>query len=85
MENFKKILIINVGLLIMQHTDAANSIDNLVQKANIYYQQPLKEGQAHEFTLETIQELPTKTDIKVIVHGFLGNRFHTSIIPLRNG
>ena len=45
----------------------------------------LKEGQAHEFILEAIQELPTKTDIKVIVHGFLGNRFHTSIIPLRNG
>ena len=39
MENFKKILIFNVGLLILQHTDAAN-IDNLVQKANIYYQQP---------------------------------------------
>ncbi|XP_065359749.1 lipase member H-B [Calliphora vicina] len=72
-------------IIIVVHSLVAEAnIDNLVQKANIYYQQPLHDGKAHEFTLDTILEPASKTDIKVIVHGFLGNRFHYSIRPLRN-
>ncbi|XP_037818905.1 pancreatic triacylglycerol lipase-like [Lucilia sericata] len=82
MENFRNLFTIIIVLLNLWLAKA--NIDNLVQRANIYYQQPLHDGQAHEFTLDTIVEPSSKTDIKVIIHGFLGNRFHNSIRPLRN-
>ncbi|KAM7357051.1 pancreatic triacylglycerol lipase isoform 2-T2 [Cochliomyia hominivorax] len=83
MENFQNLIKIFMIILMFHELKTAN-IDNLVQKANIYYQEALHEGKAHEFTLDSIEKPATKTDIKVIVHGFLGNRFHNSIRPLRN-
>ncbi|XP_061398438.1 lipase member H-A [Musca vetustissima] len=35
-----------------------------------------------EFPLDMIDDLKNKTNIKVIIHGFTGNRFHSSIRPL---
>ncbi|XP_058975748.1 pancreatic lipase-related protein 2 isoform X2 [Musca domestica] len=58
------------------------NLNSLIQKANIYYQQPLQNGTRLEFPLDMIEDLKVKTDIKVIIHGFTGNRFHTSIRPL---
>uniref|UniRef100_A0A1I8NTB7 Lipase domain-containing protein n=1 Tax=Stomoxys calcitrans TaxID=35570 RepID=A0A1I8NTB7_STOCA len=58
------------------------NISALVQKAEIYYQQPLRNGKHLELLLNKVDNLHNKTNIKVIVHGFTGNRFHYSIKPL---
>lgn len=45
----------------------------------------LQNGTRSEFTLSEIKDLKSKKDIKVIIHGFIGNRFHYSIRPLGQG
>ncbi|XP_054733636.1 lipase member H [Anastrepha obliqua] len=60
-------------------------LDELISKANIYYQKPVNSGVgSDELILNEVQELPSKTDIKLIIHGFTSSRSHFSITPLRN-
>lgn len=90
-------------------TAFGHNLDELVSKANIYYQQMCVffvfsvfkrilllrirkfwlfsafAGGNGELLLNEVEELPSKTDIKLIIHGFTSSRFHFSITPLRNG
>ncbi|XP_067648300.1 lipase member H [Eurosta solidaginis] len=59
-----------------------HNFDELISKANIYYQKPMTSG--GELTLSEVEQLPAKTNVKVIIHGFTSNRFHFSVSPLRN-
>uniref|UniRef100_A0A1A9W370 Lipase domain-containing protein n=1 Tax=Glossina brevipalpis TaxID=37001 RepID=A0A1A9W370_9MUSC len=58
-------------------------VDVLIEKANIYYEQPLENGLPHEFPLADLSELKSLKDFKVIIHGFTASRFHNSIKPLK--
>ncbi|XP_073838869.1 pancreatic lipase-related protein 2 isoform X2 [Musca autumnalis] len=77
--NFKFVL---VCLVIFLEAGELINVNSIVQTANIYYQPPLRNGTRLEFPLAMIDDLKIKTDIKVIIHGFTGNRFHSSIRPL---
>ncbi|XP_017468684.1 PREDICTED: endothelial lipase [Rhagoletis zephyria] len=61
-----------------------HNIDDLISKANIYYQKPATSASIGELILSEVEQLPTKTDIKLIIHGFTSSRSHFSITPLRN-
>lgn len=58
----------------------ALSLDTLASQSSIYYQQA--QG---ELTLDQVEQLSAVESLKLIVHGFLGSRTHSSIQPLRNG
>ncbi|XP_075163761.1 pancreatic lipase-related protein 2 isoform X2 [Haematobia irritans] len=75
------ILLLATVLTSPQSGDALN-ISTLAQKADIYYQQILENGTRLEFPLSMVSSLRSKSNIKVIVHGFTGHRFHYSIKPL---
>ncbi|XP_068143233.1 endothelial lipase [Drosophila tropicalis] len=62
----------------------ALSLDTLVSQSNIYYQRPAKLGPPVELVLENVDHLESVESIKLIVHGYLGSRTHSSIMPLRN-
>ncbi|XP_039966501.1 endothelial lipase [Bactrocera tryoni] len=68
----------------VQVTAFGHNLDELVSKANIYYQQAAASGGNGELLLSEVAELPSKDDIKLIIHGFTSSRFHFSITPLRN-
>ncbi|XP_004519163.2 endothelial lipase [Ceratitis capitata] len=61
-----------------------HDIDDLIAKSNIYYQQPVTTAGSGEITVNELEQLPSKTDIKIIIHGFTSSRFHFSVTPLRN-
>lgn len=56
------------------------SLNALVAQSSIYLQQ--LQG---ELQLQQVEHLETPDSLKLIVHGFLGSRSHSSIMPLRNG
>lgn len=56
------------------------SLDALVAQSAIYLQR--EQG---ELSLAQVEQLTTLDSLKLIVHGFLGSRSHSSIMPLRNG
>ncbi|XP_037946466.1 lipase member I-like [Teleopsis dalmanni] len=62
------------------------SQEALLSTANIYYQKPLSErtglGEPSELTLDKVEDLISKQNLKIIVHGYLGSRTHSSIKPL---
>ncbi|XP_017956665.1 lipase member H isoform X1 [Drosophila navojoa] len=55
------------------------SLDTLASQSSIYYQRA--QG---ELTLDQVEQLSAAEPLKLIVHGFLGSRTHSSIQPLRN-
>ncbi|KAH8397460.1 hypothetical protein KR222_005184 [Zaprionus bogoriensis] len=58
------------------------SLDALIAQSSIYYQQPTTELELQQ--VEQLQPLAENETLKLIVHGFLGSRTHSSIAPLRN-
>lgn len=58
----------------------ALSLNALVAQSSIYLQQ-----QQGELSLQQVEQLESPDSLKLIVHGFLGSRSHSSIMPLRNG
>lgn len=56
------------------------SLDALVAQSGIYLQR--EQG---EVAVPQVEQLATPDSVKLIVHGFLGSRSHSSIMPLRNG
>ncbi|XP_037946479.1 lipase member H-A-like [Teleopsis dalmanni] len=60
------------------------SQETLLSTANIYYQRPSSLGGPSELRLDEVESLLSKQNFKIIVHGFLGSRSHSSIKPLAN-
>lgn len=58
----------------------ALSLDALARQSSIYYQRVQT-----ELSLNQVAQLSPVESLKLIVHGFLGSRTHSSIQPLRNG
>ncbi|XP_017842052.1 lipase member H-A isoform X2 [Drosophila busckii] len=57
------------------------SLQSLANQSRIY----IYEQTAQEQSLEQVQQLQAEVQsLKLIVHGFLGSRTHSSIMPLRN-
>ncbi|XP_017127814.1 lipase member H-A isoform X2 [Drosophila elegans] len=54
-------------------------LDSLVGESKIYYL-----NSAGDVLLENVEVLDTVASVKLIVHGYLGSRTHSSIMPLRN-
>ncbi|KAH8365832.1 hypothetical protein KR093_005247 [Drosophila rubida] len=66
-------------LLCQLGTLQALSLDSLAGQSSIYYQQP-----GAELLLQQVEQLSPVSSLKLIVHGFLASRSHSSISPLRN-
>ncbi|XP_055845092.1 pancreatic triacylglycerol lipase [Episyrphus balteatus] len=62
----------------------AKDYESSLAQSNIYYQRPLRLGNSKELEMLDVEKLENKKDIKLIIHGYLGNRGHSAIVPVRN-
>ncbi|KAI9587817.1 hypothetical protein GQX74_003663 [Glossina fuscipes] len=80
---YKLIMGFVVYLSFYKNSGNASPVDILIEKANIYYQQPLKNGLTQEIILKDLNEVQFLKDFKLIIHGFTASRLHSSIKPLK--
>ncbi|XP_055912646.1 pancreatic triacylglycerol lipase isoform X2 [Eupeodes corollae] len=80
----KTVVVFLVFEIIFKCTFAKDYSSSLAQ-ANIYYQRPIRLGNSKEVPMLDVEMFSERTNIKLIIHGYLGNRGHSAIVPVRNG